>query len=40
MREDGTSEFITKNDFVTRKNSGSTYKLGCGPGNTDWSGCK
>lgn len=40
MREDGTSEFITKNDFVTRKNSGSTYKLGCGPGNADWSGCK
>lgn len=40
MREDGTSEFITKNDFVTRKNPGSTYKLGCGPGNTDWSGCK
>lgn len=40
MREDGTSEFITKNDFVTRKNPGSTYKLGCGPGNADWSGCK
>ena len=35
---DGKSTFI--NTYVERRNVGKIYKLGCGPENKDWSGCK
>ncbi len=42
MNADGTSNFIQNNStiFVNRSSKSSFYKLGCGPANKDWSGCR
>ena len=41
MEIDGTSQFITDKTYnIERKETGNIYKLGCGPANSDWSGCK
>lgn len=38
MKLDGTSTFIDK--YLTRYNNHDYYKLGCGPANSNWEGCK
>lgn len=38
MKLNGKSTFV--DNFVTRKKTGDIYKLGCGPANKDWGGCK
>ena len=39
MKVEGISTFITDASFITRKHTGSYYKLGCGPSNQTWEGC-
>ena len=39
MNVDGSSSFINKG-YVTRNGTASYYKLGCGPSNSTWEGCK
>lgn len=36
----GTSSFITELNLRKNANTKKLYKLGCGPDNVDWSGCK